>query len=169
MLLAEALAARKDTIKQIDDLRGRLAAAVVRFEDQDAPADDPTEVLIELARALDRFESLTVRINRTNNATRLAFDDRELNLMEAIALRERLILESKARRGAVEAVEVATASGKAGHGRGWLGGRRQKDELRELPTVELRAERRAADELSESVRRLDLAVQQRNWTTEIHE
>src|SRR5687767_7796113 len=81
MLLAEALAARKDTIKEIDDLRGRLAAAVVRFEDQDAPADDPADVLIHLARALDRFESLTVRINRTNNQTRLTFDNRELSLM----------------------------------------------------------------------------------------
>lgn len=169
MLLAEALAARKDTIKEIDDLRGRLATAVVRFEDQDAPADDPADVLIHLARALDTFESLTVRINRTNNQTRLTFDNRELSLMEAIALRERLVLEAKAHRGAVEAVETATGSGKAGHGRGWLGSRRQKDEVRELPTVELRVERRAADELSQSVRRLDLAVQQRNWTTEMQE
>jgi hypothetical protein len=169
MLLAEALAARKDTIKEIDDLRGRLAAAVVRFEDQDAPADDPSDVLTKLTRALDRFESLTVRINRTNNSTRLTFNSRELSLMEAIALRERLVLEAKARRGAVDAVEVATGAAKGAHGRGWLGGRRQKDEVRELPTVELRAERRAADELSESVRRLDLSVQQRNWTTEMTE
>jgi hypothetical protein len=167
MLLAEALASRKDAVKEIDNLRARLAAAVLRYEDQAAPADDPNEVVIELGRTLDRFESLTVRINRTNNQTRVSFDERELSLMEAIALRERLILEAKARRAAVEAVEVATGSGKSG--RGWLGGRRAKDDLRELPTVELRAERRAADELSEAVRRLDLAVQQRNWTTQLLE
>jgi hypothetical protein len=77
-------------------------------------------------------------------------------------------LEAKARRAAVEEVERATHSG-AGGRRGWLGNRRTKDDLRELPTVELRAERRAADQLSEAVRRLDLALQQRNWTTELVE
>lgn len=167
MLLAEALAARKDAAKEIDHLRARLAAAVLRYEDEEAPAYDPAEVVGELGRTLDRFESLTVRINRTNNQTRVNFDARELSLMEAIALRERLILEAKARRAAVEAVEQATGSGRSG--RGWPGGRRAKDEVRELPTVELRAERRAADGLSEAVRRLDLAVQQRNWTTQLLE
>lgn len=167
MLLAEALAARKDAIKQIDDLGNRLAAAVVRDEDQDGPADDPADVLADLTAALDRVESLTVRVNRTNNETRLTFDGRELSLMEAIALRERLLLESRARRSAVEAVERATGSAKSG--RGWLGRRRAKDEVREIPTVELRLERRAADQLSEAVRRLDLALQQRNWTTDIPE
>jgi hypothetical protein len=64
-------------------------------------------------------------------------------------------------------LEQATGSGKAG--RGWLGGRRSKDEVRELPTVDVRAERRAADDLSETIRRLDLMLQQRNWTTELLE
>ena len=168
MLLAEALAARKDAVKEIDDLRGRLAAAVLRYEDQDTPVDDPSEVVERLTAVLDRFESLTVRINHTNNETRLTFDGRDLSVMEAIALRERLILETKARRSAVDAVEEATGSGKAGR-RGWLGGRRGKDDVRELPTVEVRAERRVADVLSEAVRRLDLALQQRNWTTQLRE
>lgn len=167
MLLAEALAARKDTIKEIDDLTGRLKAAVVRYEDQVSPVEDAGEVLAALGRALDRLESLTVRLNRANNDTRLNFDGRELSVMEAIALRERLLLEAKARRAAVDAVEQATGAGRAG--RGWLTHRRAKDELRELPTVDLRAERQAADRLSEAVRRLDVAVQQRNWTIELGE
>jgi len=163
MLLAEALAARKDAIKEIDDLRDRLTASVLRYEDQDAPGDDPNGILGQLADALDHFELLSIRINRTNNETQVAIDGRELSIMEAIAKRERLIMEAKARRAAVEAVEQATGSGKTGRAR-WLGGRRTKDDIRELPTVELRAERRAADAVSESVRRLDLALQQRNWT-----
>jgi hypothetical protein len=168
MLLAEALASRKDAIAGIDDLRARLAAAVLRYEDQDSPAEEPGQLLGELGTTLDRFESLSVRINRTNNATRLSFDGRELSLMEAIAYRERLVMEAKARRGALEEIERATGSGKGGT-RGGLGSRRTKDQLRELPTVEMRAERRATDDLSESVRRLDLALQQRNWTTELGE
>ena len=41
MLLAEALAAKKDALKEVDDLRERLAAAAVRYEDQDAASEDP--------------------------------------------------------------------------------------------------------------------------------
>jgi hypothetical protein len=169
MLLAEALAARKDAITRIDDLRGRLTSAALRYEDQERAGDDPADVVARLGATLDRFESLTVRINRTNNATRLTFDERDLSLMEAIALRERLVLEAKARRGAVEAVEAATGAGGTSRSRGWLGTRRTKDDVREVPTVDLAAERRAADRLSEAVRRLDLALQQRNWTTELLE
>lgn len=167
MLLAEALAARKDAIAAIDAVRDRLAAAVVRYEDQETTTETPAELVAELGRSLDRFEALTVRINLTNNATRFGFDGRELSVMEAIALRERLSIEAKARRKAVETVEQATGVGR--NGRGWLGGRRSKDEIREVPTVDVQAERRAADELSESIRRLDLALQQRNWTTELLE
>lgn len=168
MLLAEALAARKDSIKEIEDLRDRLTASVVRYEDQDSPADDPETVANDLTRSLDRFQSLSVQINRTNNETLLRFEGREMNLMEAIALRERLVLEAKARHGAVEAIETASGAGKAGR-RGWLSPRRTKDDVREVLRVELRSTRRAADDVSEAVRRLDLAMQQRNWTTELRE
>jgi hypothetical protein len=44
-----------------------------------------------------------------------------------------------------------------------------EDDIRELPTVDRRVARRTVDELSETIRRLDLALQQRNWTTELIE
>lgn len=166
MLLAEALAARKDVTKEIESLAARLKAASVRYEDEATSGEDPARVLGQLGQALDRLEDLSVRINRSNNNTKLNFEDRELSVMEAIALRERLLLEAKARRGAVTTIEEATGSGRAAR---WPSARRAKDDLREIPTVDLREERRAADELSEKVRRLDLAVQQRNWTTELSE
>ena len=168
MLLAEALASRKDALTEIDDLRSRLAAAVLRYEDEDSPSEEPGPVVAQLEAALDRFEGLSVAINRTNNSTRLAFDGRDLSLMEAIAFRARLVLEAKARRGALEEIERATGSSRGGR-RGWLDARRTKDQIRELPTVELQVERRAASHLSEAVRRLDLALQRLNWTTELHE
>lgn len=168
MLLAEALAARKDALAEISDLRDRLAAAVVRYEDETEPSEQASDVVASLTTVLDRFERLSIRINATNNQTTLSFDGRTLSIMEAIALRERLTLEAKARRKAVETLEESTGT-KAGRGRGFLGGRRTRDELREVPTVDLRAERRMSDELSESIRRLDLALQQRNWTTNLME
>ena len=164
MLLAEALAARKDALTQIKNLGDRLTAAVLRYEDQSDPPERPHDVVRELADSLDRLEVLTVRINRTNNETRLAFDGRDLTVMEAIALRERLTLEARARRAAVEALERVTGS-KVGRGL-WLG-RRTREDVREIPTGELGTERKAADDLSEGVRRLDLLLQQRNWTTEL--
>ena len=62
MLLAEALAARKDTLKEIDGLRDRIAASAVRYEDQETPVESPAELVDKLAERLDAFESLSVRI-----------------------------------------------------------------------------------------------------------
>ena len=172
MLLAEALAARKDALKQVEDLRERIAAAAVRYEDQDAPIEDPATLVRQLGERLDSMESLTVRINRTNNAARLTFDARDLSIMEAIALRERLTLEARARRGAVDAVDPSSGSGGASRrARAAIYGatRRTKDDIRELPAIDVAVERRIADGLSESVRRLDMVLQQKNWTTELVE
>jgi hypothetical protein len=105
MLLAEALAARKDAISEIDALGHRLAAAALRYEDDDAAGEAPTEIVSRLSNVLERFEALTVQINRTNSETHLAFDGRHLSVMEAIALRTRLTMEARARRMAVDAVE----------------------------------------------------------------
>ena len=56
MLLAEALAAKKDALKEVEDLRERLAAAAVRYEDQEA-SEDPADLVAKLDDALDRVES----------------------------------------------------------------------------------------------------------------
>jgi hypothetical protein len=170
MLLAEALAAKKDALTEVNDLRERLAAAAVRYEDQQTASENPVELVGKLADALDRFESLTVQINHTNNETRLTFDGRELSIMEAVALRDRLTLEAKARRSVVTAVEEGLETGKSGRKQPAYYGaqaRRSKDDVKKLPQVDVAAERRVADELSERVRRLDIALQQRNWTTEL--
>jgi hypothetical protein len=168
MLLAEALAARRDARDQFEDLSDRIAAAAVRYEDQDMPVGDSTKLVGELTARLDTLESLVVRINRTNNGTRLRFDSRDLSIMEAIALRQRLTLEAEARRNMVEAIEDAIGTYRSGR-RGLFGSRRSKDDVRALPTVDIAAERKVADRLSETVRRLDLALQQKDWTTELLE
>jgi len=112
MLLAEALAAKKDALTEANDLRDRLAAAVIQYEDQEKASEDPATLVGKLSDALDRFERLTIQINRTNNETRLTFDGREMSIMEAVALRDRLTIEVKARRAAVEAVEEGLETGK---------------------------------------------------------
>ena len=54
MLLAEALAARKDALKQIEDLRERIAAAAVRYEDQAAPIEDLERGVLADGRRVSR-------------------------------------------------------------------------------------------------------------------
>lgn len=168
MLLAEALAAKKDALTEVSDLRERLAAAAVRYEDQDAATEDPAELVAKLTDALDRVESLTVRINASNNAARLEFDGRELSIMEAVALRDRLTLEAKARRAVVDAIDEALETKRRPRGDFYaVSGRRSKDDIRRVVTVDYKAARRAADDVSERVRRLDIALQQQNWTVEL--
>lgn len=168
MLLAEALAAKKDALTEVSDLRERLAAAAVRYEDQDAATEDPAELVAKLNDALDRVESLTVRINASNNAARLVFDGRELSIMEAVALRDRLTLEAKARRAVVDAIDEALETKRRPRGDFYaVSGRRSKDDIRRVVTVDYKAARRAADDVSERVRRLDIALQQQNWTVEL--
>lgn len=168
MLLAEALAAKKDALKEVEGLRERLAAAAVRYEDQDTATEDPTELVAKLDAALDSVESLTVRINKTNNQAQLAFDGRGLSIMEAVALRDRLTLEAKVRRGVVDAIEEGLETKPSGSARGYYKqARRSKDDVRKVIVVDYKTERAAADGLSERVRRLDVALQQLNWTTEL--
>ena len=168
MLLAEALAAKKDALTEVSDLRERLAAAAVRYEDQDAATEDPAELVAKLTDALDRVQSLTVRINTSNNAAHLVFDGRELSIMEAVALRDRLTLEAKARRAVVDAIDEALETKRRPRGDFYaVSGRRSKDDIRRVVTVDYKAARRAADDVSERVRRLDIALQQQNWTVEL--
>jgi SMC interacting uncharacterized protein involved in chromosome segregation len=169
MLLAEALAAKKDALKEVNDLRERLAAAAVRYEDQEAASEDPTDLVAKLDHALDRLEGLTVRINKTNNEAQLAFDGRELSIMEAVAFRDRLTLEAKVRRGVVEAIEEGLETKGTPRATAYFQQttRRSKDDVRKVVTIDFKAARDAADGLSERVRRLDIALQQQNWTVEL--
>lgn len=168
MLLAEALAAKKDALTEVSDLRERLAAAAVRYEDQDAATEDPAELVAKLTDALGRVESLTVRINTSNNAARLVFDGRDLSIMEAVALRDRLTLEAKARRAVVDAIDEGLETKRRPRGEYFaVSGRRSKDDIRQVVTVDYKAARRASDDVSERVRRLDIALQQQNWTVDL--
>jgi hypothetical protein len=48
-----------------------------------------------------------------------------------------------------------------------FGSRRSKDDIREVAVIDVATERRIADGLSETVRRLDVALQRQDWTTEL--
>ena len=167
MLLAEALAARNDAKKVILAAGERLGAAMVRFEDEDekVKAAELATADSAFAEALGRFESLSVAINQANNTAQVPFEGRTTTLMEAIALRDRLMLEAKQREHALEAADEAL--GRGGRRRYGSSERRTKDDVRRLAVDDLAARHAAHDALARRIRELDIAIQQVNWHTEM--
>lgn len=159
MLLAEALAARKDALEKIKELEDLLGSAMVR--DEDERAYDVAGLMTRFEARLTEYGELTTRINRTNNVATIRFEGRAYTLMEAVALRERLLLEARTRRGAHQ--EAIDTIGRTGYGL------RSKDQVKRVATVDLNRFREATDAISERTRRLDIVMQQANWTTDLVE
>ena len=68
MILAEALAIRKDLQKKIEQLRSRLLNNV-RIQEGDEPSEIPTELLKVLFCFLYRLQRLICQSNKTNMNT----------------------------------------------------------------------------------------------------
>src|SRR5258708_10335511 len=65
-----------------------------KVQEGDSPDEQPTALLDEARRVLAEMKRLTMQINFTNLQTRLPGDE-SVNLMEAIAERDRLAQERK--------------------------------------------------------------------------
>ena len=164
MLLAEALAERKDILKQIADLAERATSSAMRYEDEDqGPKDEASTLLVELSARLDRLQQLNVLINRSNNETQLSFEGRQMSMMEAIALRDRLALEASKKRAVLEAVSEE----RPGRHRMYGYERRSKDDVKLLPALDVAALRDECNSLSGRARALDLEMQKVNWVEQL--
>jgi len=157
MRLAEALAARADLQRRIEQLRARIAANA-RFQEGEEPAEDAAALLAEAHADLDRLRDLISRINATNAALDLGADG---TMTDALAARDVLKL-----RHALLTDAAAAASGSGG-GFGHL--RQMRSELRQfaaLPVADLRTQ---ADEVARQLRELDGRIQQANWSNDLKE
>src|SRR5262245_18028846 len=121
MLLAEALASRKQTLQDIQSLSAAAQAAAVRDED-DSSSASAEEDLAKLRVSLSELTSLTYLINETNNVTILKFDGVEMPLSRAILLREQLNLDARHTRALSDHISEQL--------RPRYGGRRTKDEIK---------------------------------------
>ncbi|SMB96161.1 hypothetical protein SAMN00808754_1413 [Thermanaeromonas toyohensis ToBE] len=153
MKLAEALLERKRIKEEIAALRER-AERDSRVQEGDRPAEDPEVLMGKILELVERLQRLTVAINKTNMAVKLP-DGR--TLMEAIAERDMLKLLHEA------AKEVADAAVGA---REW---RVTRSEIKFVPTVDVAAWRRRADEYAKKYRELDAAIQAANWANDLVE
>jgi len=159
MKLAEALAARADLQRRIEQLRTRIAGNA-RYQEGEEPAEDAAALLAEASRALDELQQLIRRINATNARVLL---DGEGTMTDALAARDVLRL-----RHALLTDAAAAASGSSEHGAAW-GLRQMRSELRQFPALPVAQLRADADDVSRRLRELDGRIQQANWNNDLEE
>lgn len=154
MKLAEALAARADVQRRLEQMRQRLADSALVQEDE-RPPESPEELLRETDGLLAELEGYIGRINRTNLGATLPGDP-GTTLTAALARRDVL----GTRHGLLKGLVGAASDRVRRYGRA---------EIRTLPTVEVAPLRRQMDEVARERRELDTAIQAANWTTELAE
>jgi hypothetical protein len=150
MKLAEALIARADHQRRLEQLKQRLMQNA-RVQEGDEAAENPAQLLQEIERVAAQLEELIQRINRTNAAT--SFDG-EMTVTDALASRDILRLRHEFYRGLAQA-----ASAKQD--------RFSRFEVKFESTVDVGQIQQQADDLAREHRDLDTRVQELNWRTEL--
>lgn len=149
MKLAEALQERADLNRKIAQLRSRLEMNAT-VQEGEKPAEDPMELMGELDGCTQRLEELMVRINLTNCEARTEGK----SLTELIARRDCLTLKIGAYRAVLDQASSITQ-------------RMTMSEIKILRAVDVKALQKQTDALSGELRRIDNAIQQANWQTEL--
>jgi len=155
MKLAEALVRRSDAQRAIEQLRARIKQNAT-YQEGTEPAEDANALIVEAGLKLTELEELIKRINLTNAQTRLA-DGRTIT--EALAARDVMSLR--------HSLLVDAADAGLTEQRGY--GRALRSELATLSAVDVKALRARADDVAAELRRLDLAVQETNWSVDLAE
>lgn len=152
MKLAEALILRADYQKRIDQLKQRLLRNA-KVQEDDEPAENPTNLLEELRHLSRDLLRLIQRINATNAVTKL---EGEQTISDAIAHRDLLRLRHSIYRDLAQAAVVTQD-------------RYTKSEVKFKSTVNVSEVQKRADELAKEHRDLDARIQESNWRTEMIE
>lgn len=164
MLLAEALAERRQVLDRIAKTGDRWVRVATWDEDEAAPTQPEADaVLTELSADLDRLQELNVLIHRANNLAELDWAGASVTVMEAIALRDRLNLERTTIDAAKREIEEAIGTRR---GR-WLGSRRSREDVKTSTLIDPRELGKRADAVAARMRELDLAVQKINWSHQL--
>jgi hypothetical protein len=152
MKLAEALALRADAARRAEELRARITASA-RYQEGEAPAEDPTALLIEAGEVLGELEALIRLINRTNAATQVEGG----TLTDALARRDVLRLRHR----------LVTSAADAAAGEGQRGFRQLRSELKMIPALPVAELRGQADGLAQQLREVDTLIQRTNWEVDL--
>lgn len=152
MKLAEALIARADAEKRIQQLQQRLLRSV-KVQEGDSPPEDPQTLLDEAISIIRNQRVLIQQINRSNAATQF---DATRTLTDALAERDILMKE----RGMLTFVIDNAAQVQPRYGR---------MEIKFISMVDIAQLQSRVDDISRRYRELDSAIQQLNWTIDLIE
>jgi uncharacterized protein DUF6847 len=152
MKLAEALNARADAQKRLQQIRQRVQASA-RHQEGEAPAEDPNELLAEADRVAADLERLITAINRTNVQVEL---EPGATMTDALAHRDVLGLR---RAILVEAAQVASVRQD----------RYSRSEVKFVTPLDVKDLHRRADDLAMEYRELDAKIQAKNWERDLIE
>lgn len=164
MLLAEALAERRQILDRVKGIGDRWVAVATWDEDEVAPAQaEADDALAEVDADLDRLQELNVAIHRANNAATVDWSGSTISIMEAIALRDRLNLERATLEAAKQKLEDAIGTRRTR----WFSDRRSRDDVKTSSLIDPRGLGRRIDALAARMRELDLEIQKVNWSHEL--
>lgn len=155
MRLAEALTARADLQRRIEQLRARITANA-RYQEGEEPAEDASALLVEADAVLVQLRDLIRRINATNSRLDLGNDG---TMTDALAARDVLRLQHSLLTDAAAAASGANEQ--------YL--RQMRSELRQIAALPVAEVRTRADAVAQQLRELDNRIQQANWLHDLEE
>jgi hypothetical protein len=152
MKLAEALNARADAQKRLQQIRQRIQSSA-RHQEGETPPEDPNDLLAEADRIATELERLIAAINRTNVRIEL---EPGMSMTDALAHRDVLGLR---RTVLAEAAQVASVRQD----------RYSRSEIKLVSALDVKELHRQADEIAKEFRELDAKIQARNWESDLLE
>ena len=151
MKLAQALAERAAVQTRLGELSGRLASSAL-VQEGESPVEDPAGLLAEAEQCFERLTWLVSAINATNAATQF---EPGVTVTDAIARRDTL---ARRRTFLADAASAATPGNRMG-----------RSEIKFVPTLDVAALRKQADDAAQAYRQLDDRLQGLNWTVDLQE
>lgn len=150
MKLAELLNERKNVKEEIKKVKERLYLSAKMQEGDSVPVEPPEDLKNELIRLYERLNELIVMINKTNMNT----VESGKSLMELIAERDK-------NTGIADILHRLADSATP------KSERFSRNEIRFIPSVDVKAIRKEADSYARSAREIDNQIQAVNWNIEV--
>ena len=149
MKLAEALQARSDLKKQLNQLEYRMSSNAL-VQEGEQPNEKPSELFKQYNDGLKQLEELIIRINLTNSRAKVE----GVTLTELIARRDTLKQKIDAYRSVLSTASSNTS-------------RATKTEIKVLSTINVESFQKDVDRMSRDLRELDNKIQEANWKIEL--
>ena len=150
MKLAEALSIRKDLMKRIAQLQGRLANNV-KVQEGDEPLENPTDLMKELDSCLKQLQDIIFRINATNMQTK---NGKGVSLTQLMAQRDVLTMRVNTLRSVFNSASESQ-------------NRYSQSEIKMVTVVDVKKLGKQVDDLSAKLRVLDMEIQALNFATDL--